>query len=259
MIRDKNDSVALEAHWLSKKFCKRLRRSLMYGFYDLLSGLTGWQRPTDHLRRDEFWAIKNVDLTLYRGEIAGVIGPNGCGKTTLLRLFAGVYPPDHGTISGSGRVSPLITLGAGFHPYMTVSENIFLNGTILGMSKNEIREKFDNIIAFAGIEDFISSPVAALSSGMRVRLGFSIAIAVEPQILLIDEVIAVGDQAFREKCLRKIVDMSQNTAVLFVSHNLEMVEKVCNRVHIMKKGSIVDSGIDVKTMLKMYTHDVIGT
>ena len=155
------------------------------------------------LRPSEFWALQNISFELKRGECLGLIGPNGCGKSTLLRLIAGIFPPDEGRISFRGRVGALIALGAGFHPHLTGRENVFLNGAILGLSQEEIKDKFSEIIEFAEIGDFLDAPVATYSSGMRVRLGFAVASVIEPDLLLIDEILAVGDRKFRAKCCFK--------------------------------------------------------
>ncbi|MBE9531297.1 MAG: ABC transporter ATP-binding protein, partial [Proteobacteria bacterium] len=192
--------VVISIKNLSKKFCTHLKRSMAYGIIDLSKNLVGIKPNTEELRRDEFWALDNMNFELKRGEVLGLIGLNGCGKTTLLRLLTGIFPPDKGEITIKGRVGALIAVGAGFHPHMTGRENIYLNGTILGMSAKELDACFDDIIEFAEIGDFIEAPVSTYSSGMRVRLGFAIAIHINPDILLIDEVLAVGDLNFSIKC-----------------------------------------------------------
>ena len=241
--RQPNDDVAVSVRNVSKKFCKTLRRSMAYGIADLSRNLAGLKPDTARLRKGEFWALDDVSFELRRGEVLGLIGSNGSGKTTLLRLVAGIFPPDRGDIAMRGRVGALIALGAGFHPHMTGRENTYLNATILGMSHSEIEEKFDEIADFAEIGDFIDAPVSTYSSGMRVRLGFSIAINIDPEILLVDEVLAVGDVSFREKCMRRIDDIrSSDKAVLFVTHSLYQVEALCDRAIWLERGRVVANG-----------------
>ena len=193
-------------------------------------------RFTSDLRPSEFWALQGINFELKRGECLGLIGRNGCGKSTLLRLIAGIFPPDAGGIAIRGRVGALISLGAGFHPHMTGRENIFLNGTILGMHREEIEAQLEDIIDFAGIGDFIDAPVSTYSSGMTVRLGFSIASSIQPDLLLIDEVLAVGDAGFRGKCYNRIGQLLKNAGVIFVSHSMQQVSQICTSVLFMEKG-----------------------
>ncbi len=230
------DDVVLSVRNVSKKFCKNLRRSMAYGIGDLARNLVGRPSESTELRKDEFWALKDINFELRRGEVLGVIGPNGCGKTTLLRLLAGIFPPDRGAISVRGRVGALIAVGAGFHPHMSGRENIYLNGTILGMSRREIRRKFDDIVEFAELEDFIDAPVSSYSSGMRVRLGFAIAVQVNPELLLVDEVLAVGDAGFQAKCYDRIFELLQHCAVCVVSHRMSRVSRLCRRVIVLDHG-----------------------
>lgn len=188
---------------------------------------------------DQFWALKDVDLEIPTGEMFGIIGSNGSGKSTLLKCLAGIYTPDRGNLTINGRFSALLELGAGFHPELTGRENIYLNGAILGMGTKETREKLDSIIEFSGLGDFIDSPVKSYSSGMTVRLGFAIAINVDPEILIIDEVLAVGDAAFQQRCYEKIEQFRhEGRTIIFVSHGLSDVARLCNRVAWMNKGSV---------------------
>lgn len=235
--------VVVSVKNVSKKFCKTLKRSMAYGIADLSKNLIGIRPNSKGLRKDEFWAVKDVSFELKRGEVLGLIGVNGSGKTTLLRLLSGIFPPDKGEISIKGRVGALIAVGAGFHPYMTGRENIYLNGTILGMSHKEIHSKFEAIVDFAEIGDFLDAPVSTYSSGMRVRLGFSIATAIKPDILLIDEVLAVGDITFRNKCLRKISEIKEKAkAVIFISHDMDQIKAICDRVILLHYGEIIHIG-----------------
>ncbi len=189
------------------------------------------------------WAVKDVNFSLQPGEALGIIGPNGAGKTTLLKLLSHVTKPTMGTIHANGRLSALIELGAGFHPDLAGRDNIFLNGTILGMRRSEIKSRFDEIVDFAGISDYLDTPVKRYSSGMYARLGFAIAAHVDPQILLVDEVLAVGDYAFQQKCYARIDELrSQGTSLILVSHNMEAIRRVCERGLVMYRGEDIFSG-----------------
>ena len=191
-------------------------------------------------KREEFWALKDVSFTVERGEIIGVIGKNGAGKSTLLKVLTGITPPTEGEAILRGKVSSLLEVGTGFHPELTGRENIFLNGAILGMSRKEMGLKFNEIVAFAGIERFLDTPVKHYSSGMYVRLAFSVAAHLEPDILLIDEVLAVGDIEFQKKCIGKMEEVTQNAGrtILFVSHNLSAIENLCKRSILLKDGKV---------------------
>ena len=198
-------------------------------------GLLG-KRPA----REDFWALRNVSFSLRQGETLGIIGRNGAGKSTLLGMIAGTITPTEGGVSSSGRISSLLELGAGFHPDLTGRENVFLNGSILGMKKKEIAGKFDDIVAFAELEDFIDMPVKHYSSGMFVRLGFSVAMEVAPDILIVDEVLSVGDEKFQEKCLHRIRAFKQEqNSLLIVSHSMETIQKMCDRVLLLNRGEQV--------------------
>jgi lipopolysaccharide transport system ATP-binding protein len=190
------------------------------------------------LREDEFWAVKDVSFELRRGECLGLIGHNGAGKTTLLKMLNGLIKPDCGRIELNGRVGALIALGSGFNPILTGRENIYVNASILGFSKDEIDDKIGEIIEFAEIGDFIDTPVQSYSSGMQVRLGFAVAVNLKPDILLIDEVLAVGDVGFKQKAYAAIYEAIKNAAVIFVSHSISQVGKVCSRGIMMKKGAV---------------------
>jgi lipopolysaccharide transport system ATP-binding protein len=189
-----------------------------------------------HLREDEFWAVKDISFELRRGECLGLIGHNGAGKTTLLKILNGLIRPDSGRIKISGRVGALIALGAGFNPILTGRENIYINGSVLGLSKSEIDEKLDEIIEFAEIGDFIDSPVQNYSSGMNVRLGFAVATSLDPDVLIIDEVLAVGDLGFQAKCFNLLNHKLKNSAVIFVSHAMPQVARVASKIMFMDQG-----------------------
>jgi lipopolysaccharide transport system ATP-binding protein len=229
---------------VSKKFCRSLRRSLWYGMQDLGNELVGRAHGGDgSLRPDEFWAVNDVSFELKRGECLGLIGRNGAGKTTLLRLLNGLIKPDKGRIEIRGSVSALIALGAGFNPILTGRENIYVNGSILGLSKKIIDKKLDEIVDFAELRDFIDTPVQSYSSGMVVRLGFSTAVKLlRPDILILDEVLAVGDHGFRAKCYEAISGILGDSAVIFVSHQMPAVQRISNRVLVLTQGRAIFDG-----------------
>lgn len=225
---------------------------MSYGMADLTRNLLGIRPDSGRLRRDEFWALQDITFALRKGDVLGLIGVNGSGKTTLLRLLTGIFPPDKGEIAIRGRVGALISLGTGFHPYFTGRENVYLNGAILGLERDEIDAQFDSIVEFSEIGDFIDAPVATYSSGMRVRLGFAVAMAMKPDLLLIDEVLAVGDLGFKVKCLNKINELMQNAAVIFVSHSMQYVYRICTQVMVLNKGMIAHYGSDVQAGIDYY-------
>ena len=194
-------------------------------------------------RAETFWALRDVSFQVRRGEALGIIGHNGAGKSTILKLLSGITAPTEGAITIDGRLSALIEVGSGFHPELTGRENVFLSGSILGMRRREIAAKLDSIIDFAGIRQFIDTPVKRYSSGMHVRLGFAIAAHLDPDILLLDEVLAVGDAAFQEKCLRRIKELeAAGTTIVFISHDLSAVQRLCERVILMRRGQIAADG-----------------
>ena len=218
--------LAIRFEDVSKRFL--LHRDRPRSFQELALNLL---RLKGNGPREEFWALRDVSFKVQPGEMLGIIGPNGAGKSTILKLIARIIEPTSGHITVNGRVSALLELGAGFHPDLTGRENVFLNAAILGLTRREVRRKFDDIVDFSGIGDFIDSPVKHYSSGMFMRLGFSIAVNVSPDVLLIDEILAVGDLVFKEKCLDKIVDIKRRgTTILFVSHDLRSVHNLCDRV-----------------------------
>lgn len=192
---------------------------------------------------DHFWALQGINLTVKQGEVFGIIGKNGAGKSTLLKILSRVTAPSRGKIYTKGRISSLLEVGTGFHPELTGRENVYLNGAILGMTKQEIKSKFDEILDFSGIEAFIDTPVKRYSSGMYVRLAFAVAAHLEPEILIIDEVLAVGDADFQKKCLGKMKDVSAHgRTVLFVSHNMPMISSLCEKAIFLSTGQIQQTG-----------------
>jgi len=206
------------------------------------------------MRNTRFEALKEISFEIEKGETLGIIGKNGAGKSTILGLIAGALKPTQGTVFVEGRVSPLLELGAGFHPDLTGRENILLNGVLIGFSKTEVLKKMDDIIAFSEIEEFIDQPVRVYSSGMLARLGFSIVACLDPEILLIDEVLAVGDIDFQKKCLEKMEEFKRNgVTIVFVSHSMDNVKRICDRVIWIEDHSIKMDN-DIHTVISNYTH-----
>jgi lipopolysaccharide transport system ATP-binding protein len=225
----------------------------------LISGLPkrlwGRTRP-QAAEANDFWALRDVGFELRQGESLALVGANGAGKTTLLKLLANITKPTSGSIMVDGRLSALIELGAGFHPDLTGRENIFLNGTILGLSRAQVAQRFDEIVAFSELEQFIDTPVKRYSSGMAVRLGFAVAACVQPEILLVDEVLAVGDASFQQKCMDRIHRLiSDGTSMIFVSHNLYLVQAVCRSALYLEKGQTKYLG-ETRTAIELYEEDV---
>lgn len=194
--------------------------------------------------KEEFWALKDLNFEIEQGDRVGIIGRNGAGKSTLLKILSRITPPTEGRVRINGKVASLLEVGTGFHPELTGRENVFLNGAILGMSRAEIRKKFDEIVDFAEVEKFLDTPVKRYSSGMYVRLAFAVAAHLEPEILIIDEVLAVGDAQFQKKCLGKMQDVStrEGKTVLFVSHNLGIISQLCNKSILLNMGQIIENG-----------------
>lgn len=243
----------ITAENVSKKFCKSLRRSLWYGANDVLHSLNPWSHSQDKadlshpvdqtsLRRDEFWALRNLSFGVRRGECLGLIGHNGAGKSTLLKILNGLVRPDRGRITMRGRIAAMIELNAGFNYLLTGRENIYTQASLLGFSNTEIKRRFDAIVAFSELENFLDMPVQNYSSGMKVKLGFAVYSQLEPDVLIIDEVLAVGDVAFRLKCLNAIGAMMKSAAVIFVSHSLPQIFRVCSQLLVLEKGVAVYAG-----------------
>lgn len=207
---------------------------------------------TGKLQYDEFWALKDIDFTVKKGERLGILGLNGAGKSTLLKAVAGVMKPTQGKITHDGVIAPLLELGAGFDMNYTGKENIFLYGAVLGYSKKFLQEKYDEIVAFSELQEFINVPLKNYSSGMKARLGFAIATAVAPEILILDEVLSVGDAKFRIKSEKKVMDMfDSGVTVLFVSHTIEQVKRICNKAILLEKGKMIAYG-DVNEVCAVY-------
>lgn len=252
-----DDNISIKLEHVSKKYCKSLRRSMWYGIKDIIRNSLGLKSHSERLRKDEFWALNDLSFEIKKGETFGVIGPNGSGKTTLLKLLNGIFWPDKGKITIKGKVGALIEVGAGFHPLLTGRKNIYINGAILGMTKKEIDKKFESIVNFADIGDFIDVPVKYYSSGMFVRLGFAVAAHYEPNILLVDEVLAVGDIKFQAKCFEFMTEnvLKKGTTVVFVSHNRYTVQDLCNKALYLKNGKIIKLG-ETMGVIEKYLEDI---
>lgn len=228
---DKNIAIKLEN--VSKKFKRGRKLLLKEALLDLFK----------LAKQEDFWALQKINFQIKKGEAVGIVGANGSGKSTILKLIAGVLTPTSGSITVQGKIGPLIELGAGFHPELTGRENIYLNGTILGLSIKEIDDKFDRIVDFSELSDFIDTPVKHYSSGMYMRLGFSIAIHIDPEILLIDEVLMVGDAAFQGKSFNVFDEFKKNgKTIILISHDLGAIKSVCSKIMVLKKGQLIYFG-----------------
>lgn len=241
--------VLIRAEHVSKKFCRSLKRSLWYGAQDVANSLMPWKRDPGstganddmvfrepELRKDEFWAVRDVSFEVRRGECLGLIGHNGAGKSTLLKILNSLNRPDSGRITMKGRVGALIELSAGFNPILTGRENIYNQAALLGFSSNETNAKFDAIVDFSELEEFLDTPMQNYSSGMKVRLGFAVSSQMQPDILLLDEVLAVGDAGFRFKCLNAIGEILTSAAVIFISHSIPQVARIATQVMLLQNG-----------------------
>lgn len=246
---------------LSKKFSKDIRLNLYYGFKDLLFDLLRIRNDYMVLRKKEFWAISDINLDLHEGEILGVIGGNGSGKTTLMRLISNIYPAGTGSvyIRKNQKITPIFALRAGMKPIFTGRENIYIKGAMYGMTKNEIEAKIEFIKSFSELGDELDKPLGNYSSGMGARLAFSIALATEPNIFIIDEALAVGDSVFKAKCydyLKEYVKQPYK-GVLFVSNNIRKILKVASRVIVMEKGAIVHNSLNVAGAIDFYVSSCL--
>lgn len=256
---DRSATFAIKAENISKRYRLGSETSFNSTFRDAVAGSFRRLNPFSKTRGSDtsqhqmdFWALRDVSFEIKHGEVIGIIGRNGAGKSTLLRILSRITEPTTGKAEIFGRVGSLLEVGTGFHPELSGRENIFLNGSILGMSRKEIERKFDEIVAFAEIEQFIDTPVKRYSSGMYVRLAFAVAAHFEPEILLIDEVLAVGDAAFQKKCLGKMNEVSkEGRSILFVSHNTAALLGLCNRGLLIDKGSLTEDG-DIESIVRSY-------
>ncbi|WP_262150671.1 ABC transporter ATP-binding protein [Chryseobacterium foetidum] len=250
-MKNEDKEVLVSVQNVSKKFSMDLKSSLKYGASDIIKSTLGIKINKD-LRPKEFWAVKDISFELRRGECIGLIGHNGAGKSTLLKVLNGLYAPDKGQITLRGKIGALIELGAGFNPILTGRENIYNNASILGFTKKEVEERIDSIVEFSEIGEFIDMPIQNYSSGMKVRLGFAIAAHLEPDVLIIDEVLAVGDLGFVLKCFQKIDELLPHTAVIFVSHSMPMVSRICNEIILMDHGKVEYYGKEIGKGVQLY-------
>ena len=243
---------------VGKKFCRHHRRSLGYGLADIASELVGRRRVSNRLRPGEFWALEDVSFAVAPGQALGLVGPNGAGKSTLLRLISGLIKPDAGSITVRGRVAPLIALGAGFNPVLSGRENVYVNMSILGVSKAEIQARFEEVVEFADLGDALDAPVQTYSSGMAARLGFACALHTSPDVLLIDEVLAVGDMQFRRKCYRQLAKLLERGACfMLVSHSPHTIMAMCSHAIYLSGGRVVTAG-DTGSVMYRYEQDLLA-
>jgi lipopolysaccharide transport system ATP-binding protein len=253
------DEIVLSVQNISKRFCRNLKRSMFYAMTDIGEELLGLRSDCKTLRKHEFWSLQDVSFNLKKGEAIGLIGANGAGKTTLLKIISGLIKPDQGTVQSRGRVAPMIALGAGFNPILSGRENIFVNMTILGLTPRQIEERYDQVVDFAEIRHAIDAPVQTYSSGMSARLGFSCAIHTSPDILLIDEVLAVGDMKFRTKCYRKLAELrAAGTSFVMVSHSANTIIQSCTSGIYLKAGQVKFHGTAIDVM-DFYERDLNET
>src|SRR3954454_13609605 len=244
------NNVALEVRNLTKSF--RLHSEKTNSLKALIAG-------KKHNRYDEFTALSDVTFDVKEGEVFGVIGQNGSGKSTLLKCMAGILQPKAGSVHVSKRMSALLELGAGFHPELSGRDNVFLNAAILGMARRDIAVRFDDIVEFSGLESFIDSPVKTYSSGMYIRLAFAVAINVDPQLLIIDEILAVGDVSFQQKCLEKFVDFrNEGRTIVLVTHAMNSVRDMCDRAIWLTHGNVMGEG-DPSDLVEEYTESMLGS
>ena len=224
-----------------------------------LRSLFGSRKDQETVTHEEFWALRDVNFSIEQGDRVGIVGHNGAGKSTMLKILSKIIQPTTGTVRIRGRVASLLEVGTGFHPELTGRENIYLNGSLLGMSRNEIRKRFDEIVAFAGVEKFLDTPVKRYSSGMYVRLGFAISAHLDPEIMIVDEVLAVGDAEFQKKSLGKMRDNSASgRTIIFVSHNLTAVQALCNKTLYFEKGRLIEQG-ETNQVIASYLSKVSKT
>jgi len=257
-------NVAIKVENLGKKYIiqhekkesyKTFQDVLINGGKKIITSLNPFSQSRQEADEtiEEFWALNDVNFEINKGDKVGIIGRNGAGKSTLLKVLSRITEPTTGKIHINGRIASLLEVGTGFHPELTGRENIYLNGAILGMSRKEIKAKFDEIVAFAEVEKFLDTPVKRYSSGMYVRLAFSVAAHLEPEILVVDEVLAVGDVEFQKKCLGKMSEVSkEGRTILFVSHNMNAIEQLCDNVILLKTGKVINQSTNVRKVIHEY-------
>ena len=254
-MNNANDpSVIIDVQDVWKIYCRQLKRAMWYGLKDLGTELIGFgrDRPIDELRRGEFYAVQNASFQVRQGECVAMIGPNGAGKSTMLKMINGLVRPNSGSIKIRGKIGALIELGSGFNPILSGRENVYVNASILGLKRQEVNKIFDDIVDFAELSHVIDDPVKTYSSGMKVRLGFSVAANLRPNLLIMDEILAVGDVGFRMKCFGHLKNLIDNgVAIILVSHAMSMLQRVATRGIVFHQGHIVHDG-DIQTAGTMY-------
>ena len=244
-IGSRQDSNSTFVETLTRQVTKPIRN---------LKNIRKLSQNIDQTGDSYIWALKDINFDIKEGEVVGIIGPNGAGKSTLLKILSKITYPTEGSVKIKGRVSSLLEVGTGFHPELTGRENVYLNGTVLGMTRKEVSNKFDEIIEFSGVENFIDTPVKRFSSGMQVRLAFAVAAHLEPEILLIDEVLAVGDAEFQKRCLGKMKDTANaGKTVIFVSHNMTSISRLCDRAILLQNGQLIEDGLSSE-VISHYIH-----
>ena len=249
--------IAIEVDNVWKRFRRGERATTMR---DAIPNALRWLRGQggQSSGRTEFWALKDLSFQVNRGQTLGIIGPNGAGKSTILKILAGIMRPNKGTVQVNGRLSALIEVGAGFNEDLTGRENVYLNGSIMGLKKREIDAKFDQIVEFSGVEEFIDTPLKRYSSGMQVRLGFAVAAHLDPEILVVDEVLAVGDAEFQKKCLARMENVThEGKTVLLVSHNMASIGSLCDNAVLLKHGAVERMG-ETKEVISYYLNEALG-
>jgi lipopolysaccharide transport system ATP-binding protein len=251
-----SDEYVLKTTGLSKKLCKNLRLSLRYGLSDISKKLFGG-KVSEELRPKEFWALQDVSFELKKGQCMAILGRNGAGKSTLLRLIAGILQADHGVIDLKGTAKGIVSLGVGFDPFLTARENVYVNGALLGFTTKEIDSVYNDIVRFAELGEFMETPVRYFSSGMHVRLGYAIVAQLKPDVLLVDEVLAVGDEGFKKKCLQRIRKHTDDGAVMFVSHEMDLVRQVATCCLLLDKGRTIGVYEDVDVGIRIFEEDIM--
>lgn len=264
-----NNRIVLEANNIGKKYIinhqaeiDSIRSLISNKLKSLTNNILNKQIENKHkshintrAQKEDFWALKNISFQVRAGDRLGIIGRNGAGKSTLLKILSRITTPTEGELITRGKITSLLEVGTGFHPDLTGRENVFLNGSIMGMSKNEIKEKFDQIVDFSEVERFLDTPVKHYSSGMQVRLAFSVAAHLSPDILILDEVLSVGDQKFQEKCIKRMEEINNSgCTVIFVSHSVDAVKKYCKRSILLSAGGILIDTENVTSALEMYAN-----